>query len=167
MAQTQYAWGNRVVEGLDAQKVGEYLEDLYQRFDGYLTKDEILAKARSQQSPLHKYFEWDENEAAERYRRRQVSYLLSTLRVKKNGKVTRTRAFVFVHDPKHDGRKVYVNIRSAMGNPEMKRQLVERAHKELTRWIGAYGGARELRFVAPLVDRLQRKIEAELLAAAS
>ncbi|HEY7195465.1 MAG TPA: hypothetical protein VH439_17110 [Gemmatimonadales bacterium] len=166
MSQLQYAWADNRPEwnGLGAQRAGEELETLFERFKGHLTKDEILAAARATNSPLHKFFEWNENNAAEHYRRKQVAALVGGLRVKRQKKATTTRAFVFVSNPEHKGRKVYIDIQSAMRNPEMKRELVEKALTSLNRWVTAYGAARELRFVSSSVERMRRRIEAELFA---
>jgi len=46
----------------------------------------------------------------------------------------------------------------------MKRELVDKALRSLKSWMTLYGGASELKFVATSVDRLHRKIEAEMLA---
>jgi hypothetical protein len=164
MAGLNYAWvANRPDwNGLDPQRAGEYLEQLFEKYQGHLTKDEILAAARPSNSPIHKFFEWDENAAAERYRKRQVAMLVGALRVKRAKKATSTRAFVFVSNPDHKGRKVYIDIQSAMRNPEMKRELVEKALMGLSRWMTAYGGARELRFVGARVESLRKRIEVEL-----
>src|SRR5215472_7926912 len=58
-----YAWSDDRDEwkGLPAQRAGEYLEVLYDRNNGHLTKEEILAAARATNSPIHKFFTWDEN----------------------------------------------------------------------------------------------------------
>jgi hypothetical protein len=166
MAGTAYAWeGNRPkYNGLTAQDAGEYVETLYDRYKGHLTKDEILAAARNRNSPLHKFFEWDENEAAEKFRRRQVAQLLGSLRVRRHKKATTTRAFVFVSNPDHKGKKVFIDIASAMRNPDMRREVVAKALRSLNSWVTAYGGQRELRFLSASVERMQKRIEAETLA---
>jgi hypothetical protein len=161
-----YAWSDNRAEwkGIDAQRAGEHLEELYDKYNGHLTKEEILADARNKRSPINAFFHWDENEAAEHWRHKQVSILLSNLRVKRAKKATTTRAFVFVSNPDHKGRKVYIDIQSAMRNPEMKHELVEKALTSLKRWITQYGGAEELRYVGATVEKLHQKIEAEMLA---
>jgi hypothetical protein len=166
MSQLQYAWvGDRLEwNGLAAQRAGEELEILRERFKGLLTKEQVLAAARVSNSVLHKFFTWDENDAAERYRRHQVALLVGALRVKRQKKATTTRAFVFVSDPEHKGRKVYVDIQSAMRSPEMKREVVEKALTSLNRWMATYGGQRELAFVGSRVEALRKRIESEALA---
>jgi predicted RNA-binding protein YlxR (DUF448 family) len=166
MAGLTYAWlgDHAKFNGVTAQEAGEYLERLYEKYHGHLTKEEILADSRNRLSPLNPFFEWDENKAAEKHRRRQVAMLVSMLRVKRQRKATTTRAFVFVSNPEHKGRKVYIDIQSAMRNSEMKREVVEKALNGLNRWMTAYGGARELRFVASRVEGLRKRIEAETLA---
>lgn len=161
----KYEWARRRLHGdLEAQVAGEHLESLVEKHDGYLTAEEILADARSTRSPLHPVFAWDDDVAAEKYRRHQATQMASALVVKTKDK-KKTRAFVFVKVPKH-GRKCWVPIRSAMGTPEIKAQVLEQALKGLERWIGAYGGTAALRRFTKDVDRLRRKIEVEYMTAA-
>lgn len=160
----KYAWGRKgMYPEIDAQVAGEHFEALVEKFEEHLTADEILADARNTRSPLHKGFEWDENAAAEKYRRGQARNMINTLVPVKGGKPQKTRAFVFVRHGKH-GRKVYMNIRSAMGRPEMRDQVIEQAVKQLNSWIGRWGGQRELRFVAGRVEALRKRMQAEIMA---
>lgn len=164
---TQYAWQNPGFFGeLEAQAAGEHLESLVEKFDEHLTADEILADARRTHSPLHGVFLWRDDEAAEKQRMQTARRIINSLVVKsKKGARRKTRAFVFVHMPKH-GRKCYVPVRSAMARPELKQQVIEQAYKRLEQWIGAYGGDRAFRTIAKDVERLRRKIEIEYLTAA-
>lgn len=160
----KYGWQTEGMFGsLDPQVAGEHFDALIEKYNEHLTPDEILADARSSRSPLHKGFEWDDAIAAEKHRKRTAKTMVQNLVPLKNGKKQRTRAFVFVHHDKH-GRKVFINVRSAMGRPDMRDQVIAASLKQLERWIGAYGGQVEMRFVAKSVDRLRRRIQAELMA---
>lgn len=48
---------------------------------GNLTPDAVLEDARSKKSPLHDCFEWDDSEAAHRYRLEQARTLIRSVRV--------------------------------------------------------------------------------------
>ena len=50
----------------DAQKVGEELEKIKSKGD--LNPSNILESAKSKKSILHQYFDWDDTEAAEKWR---------------------------------------------------------------------------------------------------
>jgi hypothetical protein len=153
------------VPDLDAQQIGDHIDSLIDQSNEHIGTDEILADARRTASPTHHAFEWDENKAAERFRRKQAKSLLNQLVVAKNGKPTRTRAFVYVAHPEHDGKHVYLNVRSAMGRPEFRAQVIEQAVNALNRWLNFYGPQLGTRLrLTKDVDRLRAKIERELMA---
>jgi hypothetical protein len=154
------------VPDLDAQKIGEHIDALIDQSHEHVGADEILADARKASSPTHRAFEWDESEAAEKYRRRQARGLVNQLVVAKHGKATKTRAFVYVSHPEHEGKHVYLNVRSAMGRPEFREQVIQQAVNSLTRWLNFYGPQLGRRTsLLKDVDRLKAKIERELMAA--
>lgn len=161
---TRYAWQGPRPTGIDAQIAGEHIERLVAKHDEYLTAEEIVADARNAQSPLHKAFKWDDSEAADANRLDTARRVLVGLVVKTKER-RKTRAFVFVHVPKHS-RKCYVPVRSAMAQPDLKQQVIEQAYKNLERWIANYGGSRALREVRKDVERLRRSIERQYLSAA-
>ena len=153
------------VPDLDAQRIGEHLDELIDNSHEAVGTEEILADARHARSPLHTAFEWDENVAAERFRRKQAKALVGNLVVEKDGTPTRTRAFVYVSHPEHEGRHVYLNVRSAMARPEFREQVIEQAIHSLERWLNFYGpqlGQR--RNLVQDVNRLRAKIQRELMA---
>lgn len=155
------------VSDLNPQRIGQHLDALIDRFKEHLTTDEVLADARKSSSPLHKAFEWDENTAAERFRRKQAKQLMNQLVIATmSGKPTRTRAFVYVSHPEHDGKKVYLNTRSAMARPEFREQVVMAAVNSLQRWLNFYGPTiGQRRRLAPDIERLKAKIQRELMQA--
>jgi hypothetical protein len=141
MPQTNYAFRVGRAKGassfyreFDPQRIGEHIEELSDKYKEHLTKEEVLADARRSHSPLHKLFDWDDGEAAERWRRRQVGMLMGSLVVRKKGKPTRTRAFVFVRVAKH-GRSCYMPLRSALGQPDLRDQVITRGMRHLENWI--------------------------------
>lgn len=162
----RYAWGFKGLGGdVDAQLVGEFIEGLEEKFNEHLTTEEILSAARNTRSPIYRLFTWNENDAAEKQRRREAKRLMKNLvMATKSGKPTRRPAFAFVRHSKHD-RHVYINMRSALGRPDMREQVIQRRLRPLQHWITAHGGAREMRAVAPLVERLRKRIEMELMLA--
>lgn len=159
----KYDWG-MIHSEVDAQVVGEHIEALIEKYKEHLTNEEILADARSARSPLHKCFNWDDTDAAEKYRHRQAKRLLKHL-VSKTANERKTRAFVFVQMP-GGGAKSYIPLRSAMGRPELRDQLLDNAVKPLERWLKVYGDRTDMGSVKKRVEQLRRAINAELLSAA-
>lgn len=60
--------------------VKEQLQAIYD-VEGDLTPSLVLSQARSVDSPLHRYFEWSDNVAGEKYRLGQAQRLITTVKV--------------------------------------------------------------------------------------
>ena len=60
--------------------VKEQLQAIYDA-EGDLTPTLVLDQARSEGSPLHKYFEWNDSVAAEKHRLGQAQRLITTVKV--------------------------------------------------------------------------------------
>ncbi len=65
MSEKRYSW--KYGNSFSAQMVGEQFEAIEKR-DGTLTKAAIVDAARSEDSPMHGMFEWDDAVAGELYR---------------------------------------------------------------------------------------------------
>jgi hypothetical protein len=63
-----------------AQAVGERLEALRKKAAA-LTPELVLSDAKSTRSPLHRYFEWDDTLAAQKYRIDQAGDLIRSVQV--------------------------------------------------------------------------------------
>ena len=96
---------------LSAAKVGKRLESLRKDNKGELTTEVVVDDARSENSPLHAAFTWDDEAAAEAHRKTEARQLIKSVKVivkdadKKDREVT---AFVNVRDEK-DGHHYYQN----------------------------------------------------------
>lgn len=150
---------------IDPQEAGDHLETLIDKHKERLGYEEIVADARGARSPLHAYFEWDNSAAAEKHRMRQAQILTRSLFTKPTGKKKGTRAFVFVNHPDHDGKRVLLTMHSAMRRPEMRDQVLERAVREFENWYSRYSGYAQLRRSKTVMERLRKRLQAELLAA--
>lgn len=149
----------------DPQEIGDYIDALIDEQNEALGPDELLAAARKRESPLHSLVEWKDEIAGEKWRRKQIKNLMNSLMVAKHGKPTRTRAFVYIAHPEHDGKHVYIAHRSAMARPELKAQVVEMAVRSAQRWLNFYGPTLGMRRgLAKDIERLRRRLERELMA---
>lgn len=170
MSKTRYAFKLPLYgPDVDAQIVGDYLDALIDEKKEHVTHEEIVAAARKTDSPMRLCFTWNENDAADKWRKKEARSLLANLHIAKDGEATRTRAFVYVHHPEHAGKRVVMTTRSAMARPEFREQVIEQAvrslQKSLTYWGYAYGGNSSLRSLAKDVEKLKKKAERELLQA--
>lgn len=64
---------------VDAEVAFRALAEIDERTEGAVTAGAVVDAARSNDSPLHKAFEWDDGEAAEAFRRQQAMRLIRAL----------------------------------------------------------------------------------------
>jgi len=125
-----------------AQAVGECFEEL-QAHCGSLTPDVVVQAAAKRMSPLHKYFTWDDGEAAIAFREQQARHLLAcviTILPESTSKEP-VRAFVNVVQ---DGVSTYAPIQVAMSNADLRQQVLQHALQELAGWQTRYSAYTEL-----------------------
>ncbi len=110
----------------EAQVIGNTIEKLRDN-EGHVTTQEVLDSARSKKSPINKYFNWNDTEAAEQYRLHQARELISHVVeiVVVAGEKTEQRSFFSTSIP--DKGMVYVTLKDAIGVPDYRRQLLDRA----------------------------------------
>lgn len=161
----------------DAQLVGNRLESIRTKCS-VLTPGVVLDDARKAKSPLHQFFEWDDTTAAEQYRLRQAGHLIRSISVtfqdmaaeserqvtlsgvaEPAPEVRAVRAFLAVQS--EDGTTGYVGTREAMADQEMRRQVLERAHRELAAVGQKWRDMSELTEVFMALDRVGELVSAE------
>lgn len=134
-----YEWknGTRGMKGVDAQSVGERLEKIREKFGGFMTPEMVVDDARKPRSPLHDVFEWDDIQAAGRYRAEQAGYVIRhiSVTISVGAEETVTRAFVSIQQD--DGAR-YTSIIHAMSDAELRKQVLQQAWSELEAWKGKY-----------------------------
>lgn len=150
-----------------AQIVGHELAELEERYNS-LTPKLVVNEARPEESVLHPCFEWDDAKAAETHREFQASHLIRSVAVVYPDPVTErplsSRAFVNIVESGDDDTEEtrrYVTTSRAMADPSMRRQLVERALRELE---GAEKRYREFQELADIFAGARQRA-GELLAA--
>lgn len=158
MTAVRYVWkgstGVKEKEGATAQLVGERLAEI-ERERGELTAEFVLDDARSHNSPLHKYFDWDDGEAAERWRLTQAGGLIRSVFLKTVGARevrTPTRAFINLR-PAEESDRVYENIVSVMSDDLKRAQVLKRAKDELGMWRKRYSDLTEFADVFGAIDQ--------------
>ena len=149
-----YEWKDGTALKLNAQKAGEELEKLRVKNNGQLTPKAIVRAAKKKSSALHDGFEWDDSIAADKYREEQASYILRHIAVRKPvGKDEKpVRAFVSVRE---EGSQHYTSLEVAMGDDVLRRQVLEKAWRELQAWRQRYEEYQELAQVFAAIDRHQ------------
>jgi len=111
---------------------------------GKLTPDEVVTLAKDPASPLHEYFEWDVQKAAEEHWRNTARQIIRTFKVTFTYHDVVIRVPEFVHDEKKKKTEPgYVLAERAKSSADVARATLEsaldtaRAHLERAQGIAA------------------------------
>lgn len=114
-----------------------------ERQHGILSPQSVVDEARAEDSYLHNAFNWDDSDAAEKFRKIQARLLMTAVKVHVNG--SKTGAFVNVRViVDNTPTRGYISTTRAISDQEMRKQLFEQAVKELEHWQGKYNLYEEL-----------------------
>lgn len=121
-------------------------EALIARHGGRISPADVLDEAKDESSPLHEYFEWDDDEAAERYRLAQASSLIrrwrgSIMRVDEKTKTVVLTTARRVQSPsleRGNGSRGYVTVEAIMADPAMRSDMIRTVLKELQAYRRRY-----------------------------
>ena len=149
-----YEWKIKGVMKTDANVAGKVCEDLKNTVG--LTKKTLVDASRPEDAPLHNEFEWDDEVAAEEWRKRQAQNMISNLSIvlveTEDEEVTPVRAF-YATELHH-----YENIRAIITNEEKKDDLLIRAIRELQAFKRKYRILTELETVFSAIDTIAEKV---------
>lgn len=107
------------------------LQALYDR-DGTLTPEQVVAEASAPDSPLHGYFEWDDSEAARRYRLVQARGLIIRCRATVTVAPEETRKVrAFLNIPNPDGGAGHYEPTADALSGENREVVLQQAMREL------------------------------------
>lgn len=123
----EYSWkvGSGFFDKYDANAVGKEIETLGKN----VNPDNIIKLAKKKTSAMHDFFEWDDTEAAIKYRRHQAGILVSSLEVTfVSGKGATRPVTAYVSLKRNDNRKP---IEEVAKDVELYSIMKERAFKEL------------------------------------
>lgn len=130
-------WRNTAGTYGDATEIASHLEHL--RSQAELTAISIVEDAENTSSPLHRFFEWDESAAAEKYRRKQASNLISRI-ARPDGRRLYAKVPRMGDTPAH-----FDLVTRVLKNPELRRPFARRGLMELRNWETRYQDFPELR----------------------
>ena len=142
---------------MKAQVVGERLMSIYQRENKQLTPEMVLEDAKRENSPLHICFEWDDSEAAHKYRLSQAGDIIRSVSVtykSAEDKEIQVRSFVSIRVDENNvltdnffqknASSFYVSVKDAMTDDVLKKYTLDMALKELRNFMEKYRSLNEL-----------------------
>jgi len=123
---------------------------------GLLTPAAVVTAARDLESPLHESFEWDDSEAAERYRLWQARQLIGVVvKYEMVGKKSVPyRVFVSLSPDRKEDGPGYRLASSVMSDDVQRAQLLADAHEDMLRFQVKYRSLQELAKVFAAITEL-------------
>lgn len=146
-----YRWSRTPAGNVDAQVAGAELERIRVLHNGRLESEMVVEAARDAASPLHPAFEWNDAIAAGAYRIEQAKYLIRSIEVvlDEDQDQRPMRAFVSVV---RDEDRSYTSVGHAMADPDLRRQVLIGALRELEAWRERYAELVELAKVFAAIE---------------
>lgn len=118
-----------------ATEIAERLRFL-ERENGRLIPSDVVEDARDPASLLHEQFEWNNDEAADRYRIQQASRLIRTVRIDITVREVPLRAPAYVRDPNLDTRDAgYRNLIQLRSEEDVARAAVVNEMKRVSQAV--------------------------------
>lgn len=142
-------WADGFRCSADAQKVADEIASIGDE----ATPQQIVDKARSKDTELHKCFEWDNKKAAENYRLYQARNVTNHLVFVTQEHKENYEVRVFQKVNKDRG---YIQTRVIFQNEDMHGQLLQNAYRELATFTAKYRSLTELEELFEVIDKLQK-----------
>ena len=139
------------IEGIFKANAAKCLDEIGR--DVEITPEQVLEKARDEQSELHKCFEWNDSIAAEKYRLQQARQLIQFLVVvPKQDSKPPIRHFQITSQ-----RNVYMPTTHFATQHDEYQKLLQRAYAELRSFQNRYKSLSELERVFEEIDKISVK----------
>lgn len=125
----------------DTQRIGEFIDTFSVK-----TPKNILNRSNNRNSPLYKYIEWDDSKAGYLYRLQQVKNIVNhiLIRISSDDRKIPMRAFISVTSDAIKGCQ-YVTLDTLASNEVLRKQVMDRAYRELESWRDRYEQYKELK----------------------
>lgn len=124
----------------DAKKIGPVLYEESKKKG--ITARDVVDIARSSNSPLREYFEWNDVKAADEYRLEQARNMLRSVRVRfiENDQPKDTKAFQVVRKGAYeDEPRSYKSFTVLHGDSAFAANMLQEAMSDLSIWKNKYG----------------------------
>ena len=123
-----YAWKKGSYISVDPQQSGEELQRIRDKY-GRVETEIVIDEARSEDSPIHEHFVWDEQEASHLYRKQQARNMINAVRVvSEEGNVSPVPVFVNVRE---ESENYYQNINVVVQTPDLWKQVLNEVTAKL------------------------------------
>lgn len=148
-----YEWCSGFRTAVNAQQAGEIMQSLADK--GMLTAQNLVEIARPESSPLHKGFEWDDIEAAKKYRRQQATIMIRAITVSETEVVSggNEAITVKVFNLTEKGES-YQSLKAILLDDDSADCLMLKAKAELSSFRAKYNQLKRLAKIMGDIDEL-------------
>ena len=136
------------------KQYGEYLHYLSTILKHDPQPDEIVQDASVPSSPLHDYFEWDNDKCGVHYRKQQARNLLNHIEIRI---IHETKEFIipaYSHIIVNQNKR-YVSTVEALSDEEMRQQMLNEALQQLHYWKEKYKILKELNQIVTSIEEFE------------
>lgn len=147
---------------VSANIVGKEMERI-EKEQGEITSRNLLEAGRAEDSPIHSLFEWNDGKAAELYRLKQATDVITHITIKVEEKKGEPyRAWVNIvpaDDSKQTQKGRFINIHTAMENEETRKIVLDSAIREMNLFAEKYKRFRELATVFEAIKTVTEELK--------
>lgn len=145
-----YKWKTGYQNKVSADVAGAVMDQLSK--ENRLSARTLVDISRPEDAPLHNAFEWDDTEAAERWREQQGRVLINSIviQAEEHPEVQQVRAF-FVVEQKTGN---YEPVTTILRDEDKRMKLLEAAKRELAVFKAKYNSLMELEQLFNEIDRV-------------
>lgn len=130
---------------------------------GYLKPDAVVSAAEDPSSPLHEKFDWDDTEAARKYRNIQAGVLIRMIKITvvkpspgpSSVSITTTREFQSLPSDREKGGQGYSHVADIMQDVGKRSELLDQVLRELGAYRKRYAELTELSKVWAAFDAIE------------
>lgn len=147
-----FEWRISGIYKASADVAGKVCEQLATS-DGGLTPAALVDASRDENAPLHNEFEWNDDVAAEGYRKVQAGGIIRNLCItvqRGNGEVVRDRSFVITPG----GESRYTTLDNALSRDDWNKALLKQAHNDMLNFVAKYRRLSELSQVVGIMSTM-------------
>jgi hypothetical protein len=117
-------------EPIEDEDVAKALQDIANSDpDDLIRPVDVVEAARDEDSPLHKYFEWNNGAAAHAYRLVQARNLIRKVQFTRGDPAPQVVNITIVHADTGEKRRGYVPTERAVAEPDLRAQILQDARR--------------------------------------
>jgi len=141
------------------QAMAAELNRLAKQNGGKITPRMVVDAARDDNSPLHDYFEWNDSEAAEKYREMQARTLLRSVPLKVKTTSTKFEVSEYIRDPEAKPEdQGYVQVTALRPQEDLARDALVAEFDRVAANLRRARAYAQYFGLEPLLDDLERQV---------